>query len=222
MSAIRCIEDCPRVHIPVACRNTEIVIGIDEAGRGPVLGSLVYCAAFWPLSEHDAICKLGFDDSKQVKELDRERLFHEIWNHGSIGWVIEELTAVKLSEEMLRASPTSLNVISYDGVVRMLERIKSPVGVDPPIINNVYIDTVGDPETYKHKLVSALGKDFANFVIEKKADATYKPVSAASIIAKVTRDSLLKNWKWAEGPGAVAVDTNYGSGYPGDEACVQW
>jgi ribonuclease H2 subunit A len=36
-----------------------VVIGIDEAGRGPVLGSLVYCAAFWPVSEHDAICKLG-------------------------------------------------------------------------------------------------------------------------------------------------------------------
>jgi ribonuclease HII len=32
-----------------------------------------------------------------------------------------------------------------------------------------------------------MGNDFANFTVEKKADATYKPVSAASIIAKVTR-----------------------------------
>ena len=40
-------------------RGVDIVIGIDEAGRGPVLGSLVYCAAFWPVSEHDDICKLG-------------------------------------------------------------------------------------------------------------------------------------------------------------------
>lgn len=37
----------PRTHFPAACRGVEIVIGIDEAGRGPVLGSLVYAGAFW-------------------------------------------------------------------------------------------------------------------------------------------------------------------------------
>ena len=51
-----------RVHIPESCRGVEVVVGIDEAGRGPVLGSLVYCAAFWPKTEHDAISKLGFDE----------------------------------------------------------------------------------------------------------------------------------------------------------------
>ena len=88
----------PRVYIPDACRNVEIVIGIDEAGRGPVLGSLVYCAAFWPVSEHEAICKLGFDDSKQLKEGERDRLFDSIRAHPSIGWVIEEITAQEISE----------------------------------------------------------------------------------------------------------------------------
>lgn len=57
---------------------------------------------------------------------------------------------------------------------------------DPPNITDIFIDTVGDPETYKSRLVAALGKDFGRFVIEKKADATYKVVSAASIVAKVT------------------------------------
>ena len=37
----------PRAHFPSACKGVEIVIGIDEAGRGPVLGSLVYAGAFW-------------------------------------------------------------------------------------------------------------------------------------------------------------------------------
>ena len=88
----------PRVYIPDSCRNVEIVIGIDEAGRGPVLGSLIYCAAFWPVSEHEAICKLGFDDSKQLKEGERDRLFDSIRAHPSIGWVIEEITAQEISE----------------------------------------------------------------------------------------------------------------------------
>jgi hypothetical protein len=55
---------------------------------------------------------------------------------------------------------------------------------------------VGDPEHYKQTLIRALGGegDFGGFTIEKKADATYKVVSAASIIAKVTRDALLRAW----------------------------
>ncbi len=69
---------------------------------------------------------------------------------------------------------------------------------EPPQITDIYIDTVGDPEFYKSRLTNALGTDFGRFTIEKKADATYKVVSAASIVAKVTRDTLLKNWKWAE------------------------
>ena len=77
------------------------LIGIDEAGRGPVLGSLVYCAAFWPASEHEAISKLGFDDSKQLKEGERDRLFDNIRAHPSIGWVIEEITAQEISEVLL-------------------------------------------------------------------------------------------------------------------------
>ena len=74
------------------------MVGIDEAGRGPVLGSLVYAAAFWPASMNDEISRLGFDDSKALSEADRENLFRKIRDHGSIGWVIEELTAEKLSE----------------------------------------------------------------------------------------------------------------------------
>ena len=39
----------------------------------PMTGSLVYCAAFWPLTENEEISKLGFDDSKVLKEGERER-----------------------------------------------------------------------------------------------------------------------------------------------------
>lgn len=206
-------------HFPDVCKGVEIVVGVDEAGRGPVLGPLVYSAAFWPVSEDEQIKKLAFDDSKQLKEGERETLFNQIRSHGSIGYVVEELTASRVSKEMLRINPTSLNSISYDAVVRMLRKIAYEVK-PAPRIRTVYVDTVGDPEFYKSRLVNALGDDFAEFIIEKKADATYKTVSAASIVAKVTRDTIVSNWKW-ESPG-ISFDTDFGSGYPGDERCVNW
>jgi len=210
----------PRVFIPESCRGVEVVVGIDEAGRGPVLGSLVYSAAFWPVSQHEAICKMGFDDSKQLKEGERERLFERIKSHGSIGWVIGELSAERISQEMLRRNPVSLNALSYDAVVWMLETIRDGHGGEPPVVGEVYVDTVGDPETYRAWLVRALGAEFAKYTIEKKADATYRVVSAASIVAKVTRDASIKQWKWAE--SSVKLDLNFGSGYPGDENCSRW
>ena len=209
-----------RVRIPQTCCGQEVVVGIDEAGRGPVLGSLIYVTAFWPMAQHEEICKLGYNDSKQLKEEDRERLFKGIQSHHSIGWVIEELTAETISKEMQRVNPVSLNAISYDAVIRALETIRD-YGSNPPLVTEVYVDTVGDPEYYKSRLTKALGEDFAKFTIEKKADATYKVVSAASIIAKVTRDTSLKQFVYNE-ETMRHLDKNFGSGYPGDENCVNW
>lgn len=213
-----------RCHIPNDCLGQDIVVGIDEAGRGPVLGSLVYCAAFWPVSKNEEICKMGFDDSKQLKEGQREGFFDDIRRHPSIGYIIEELDSVTISKEMLRANPISLNLISYNSVIRMLEKIRDlPCDGKEMNVTDVYVDTVGDPEHYKSILVRAMGNDFADkFTIEKKADATYKVVGAASIIAKVTRDRILHDWDYPEHSALNGLDKNFGSGYPGDENCANW
>lgn len=58
--------------------------------------------------------------------------------------------------------------------------------------------------------------------VEKKADATYKVVSAASIIAKVTRDRSIIEYIYPEGSAVSHLDKSFGSGYPGDENCVKW
>lgn len=216
-----------RIRVPDCCKGKEVVIGIDEAGRGSVLGSLIYTAAFWPKEENEAISKLGFDDSKQIKEGERERLAERIKAHSSIGWVIAELRPEYISSEMLKVSPSSLNAISYKAVVWMLEQIKDYPG-NAPIIQDLYIDTVGDPETYKWFLRSNLStcnqdpRDW-NFTIEKKADATYRVVGAASIIAKTMRDKSIKEWEYPEnGDHARSIDKEFGSGYPGDPQCVEW
>ena len=167
----------PRVKIPEIESNQEIdiIVGIDEAGRGCVLGSLVYCAAFWPTSEHEAISKLGFNDSKQLTEEQREKMFNKIYNSDVIGYVVEEITPQTISESMQRRTPVSLNNLSYEGVIRMLETIRQYS--HKYHVTHVYVDTVGDPNYYKSRLITALGNDYGEFIVEKKADATYKVVS---------------------------------------------
>ena len=79
-------------------------------------------------------------------------------------------------------------------------------------IGIVYLDTVGDPSKYEAKLKARFPK--LTFKVSKKADSLYPCVSAASICAKVTRDGVIKNWKFIEN-----IENNeelaYGSGYPG-------
>lgn len=55
------------------------VLGIDEAGRGPVLGPLVYGIAFWEEGQCASMReKYGFNDSKGIKEVDRERMYEDL------------------------------------------------------------------------------------------------------------------------------------------------
>ncbi len=117
---------------------------------GPVLGPLVYACAFWPATEHDSICKMDFNDSKQLKEGEREGLLQSIIDHPSIGWIVEEITAVDISQDMMRVHPISLNTVSYDAVARMLKRIVTTDLDNPPQITDVFVDTVGDPG--KHQI----------------------------------------------------------------------
>ena len=67
-----------------------------------------------------------------------------------------------------------------------------------------------------------------NFVVEKKADAKYAPCSAASVVAKESRDAIVEHWKWTESSSSGAVGGGggqqytpvngheFGSGYPSD------
>jgi len=50
--------------------------------------------------------------------------------------------------------------------------------------------------------------------VDKKADSKYKPVSAASVCAKVARDHALKEWTFPEGSNVIIGPNGWGSGYP--------
>jgi hypothetical protein len=61
------------------------------------------------------------------------------------------------------------------------------------------------------------------FIVEKKADAKYAPCSAASVVAKESRDTIIANWKWTEAPNYEPKKFHdFGSGYPSDPKCKAW
>jgi ribonuclease H2 subunit A len=151
-----------------------VIMGIDEAGRGPVLGPMVYGAAYW---EEGTTIPKGYNDSKQMTAEMRTKLFEATLAEDKIGFVIRVLHATEISQNMLRKEPYNLNAMSHDAAMEMV-RCVMDAGVK---IKKCYIDTVGREETYKARLDIVFAGSGIEFIVEKKADAKYVQCSAASV-----------------------------------------
>ena len=208
-------EDCPSETTTTTTGG--YILGVDEAGRGPVLGPMVYACAFWRVEDDEAMRRKGFDDSKKLSEAQRERLFAGIKAEEGMGFVSVVVSAEFISQRMLRPDPVSLNRIAHDVTREMLARVVD-AGVD---VREIYVDAVGNCETYERWLGSCFPR--AKVKVSAKADSLFPTVSAASIVAKVARDACLRDWVFAE-PGLSASATNkaWGCGYPGDEQTKKW
>jgi ribonuclease H2 subunit A len=133
------------------------------------------------------------------------------------------MSARDVSAGMLRpgAANYNLNAQAMDATVELIHGVVEERGVD---VKEVYIDTIGNPQTYQKKLERIFPA--LKITVAKKADSLYPCVSAASVCAKVTRDAALdvcyyemvRNWKK---PGQDVVE-GWGSGYPSDPKCVGW
>ncbi|CAL5343146.1 unnamed protein product [Camellia sinensis] len=206
------------------------IMGIDEAGRGPVLGPMVYGCLYCALSYQKTLSSLNFADSKTLKEEKREELFENLKADESIGWAVDVIDPRELSAKMLQKNKINLNEISHNSAMGLVSRVLNmgvlltEFGLDQVMGNlclevlQVYVDTVGDPEKYRIRLSERFPS--IKFVVAKKADSLYPVVSGASIVAKVTRDRALRDWVLDE--TAENMHRNFGSGYPGDPETKSW
>ncbi|ODV73374.1 ribonuclease H2 catalytic subunit RNH201 [Cyberlindnera jadinii NRRL Y-1542] len=201
-------------------------LGVDEAGRGPVLGPMVYGVSYCLASyEPQLKAEYGFADSKTLSEEKRSSLLemmclHEHDLRQNVGWAIRSLSALDISAGMLRyiegsLSNYNLNEQAHDATMDLIQGVLD-LGVN---VAEVYVDTVGPPMSYQAKLQKRFPQ--LKITVAKKADALYPVVSAASICAKVTRDfSLL--WTKKELYGDCHDDVQWGSGYPSDPKTKKW
>ena len=186
----------------------EYIVGIDEAGRGPVLGPMVYACAGWPTSLDSEYSKLGFADSKTINEEKRENFFETIKKLDEVVYEVEVITSKVISNSMLSRTKTSLNTLSTNAAKNLIKKLLDK-GVN---VKYVFVDTVGRPEAYEKQL----SEEFPGleFTVRPKADSLFAVVSAASICAKVTRDSYIKEMSQTLG--------KIGCGYPSDPNTRKW
>lgn len=205
-----------------------VILGIDEAGRGPVLGPMVYTAAYCLASSLPALKSLGADDSKQLSEEQRSALRVKLDNAPFLHYKTRILHAAELSEKMLRRHKYNLNLISHDAAFELVHQVLDE-GIS---VDEIYVDTVGDPRKYENKFRERFPQ-IRKVVVAKKADATYRIVGAASIVAKTTRDKEVRDWVFVETERSsqymdcdenwpVNYSSEFGSGYPSDPSTKRW
>lgn len=209
------------------------VLGVDEAGRGPVLGPMVYSAFYLPHDLHNPLLaqQYSFDDSKVLTPAVRTDLMQTLCTPGtplfkSCGWATKILSARDISSGMMRlgTGAYNLNAQAMDATIELIRDIVEVKKVD---VREVYIDTIGNPSAYQQKLERIFPS--LRITVAKKADSLYPCVSAASVAAKVTRDVALElchqNVLVAQ-EAEIAAHQNatdsWGSGYPSDSKCVRW
>ncbi|KAI5295639.1 hypothetical protein KEM52_000744 [Ascosphaera acerosa] len=205
---------------------TECVLGIDEAGRGPVLGPMVYSAFYLPTADQDDLLRSPrhrFDDSKVLSPAVRAWLFEKIYTEGhrlweKCGWATNLLSARDISAKMLAPGGPNLNEQAMQATVELIRHIVEDLGVN---VGEVFIDTIGNPATYQRKLNVIFPA--LKITVAKKADSLYPCVSAASVCAKVTRDDALSVFEsMRPDNGVAAAEDSWGSGYPSDPKCARW
>ncbi|MEK6891402.1 MAG: ribonuclease HII [Nanoarchaeota archaeon] len=183
-----------------------LILGIDDAGRGPVIGPMVLAGVIIKPETEKEFMKLGIKDSKALLPKKRESLAEEIKKIAiKSEYVIIPVREIdgkdndnlNLNEREAVASAMIINKINQS--LKGKEQIK--VIIDCPSVNL---------KSWKEYLEKYLvGKANLTILCEHKADINHVVVSAASIIAKTTRDNEIEKLK-------KSIGIDFGSGYSSD------
>ncbi|MFA5797455.1 MAG: ribonuclease HII [Candidatus Woesearchaeota archaeon] len=180
------------------------IAGIDEAGRGPLIGPLVICVAAIREEQQESLRELGVKDSKLLSEKQREEILKFLEHK-----VRYELVMIQPAEidEAVLSKTTNLNWLEADHGANLLNKLDVKLDGE---ISRVIIDCPSNnPKAYETYFKKRVDNDEMVFQVEHKADLNHLIVGAASIIAKVAREKELEKIK-------RKLKIDFGSGYPGD------
>ncbi len=172
------------------------ILGIDEAGRGSVLGPLVIAGVIIPEKREKILERMGVKDSKRLTPNRRTILSRKLKK--MFEYEIVVISALEIDQ--MRADGVNLNDIEKNAMRDLIIKLNP----EKAIVDAVDVKA----ERFQTNLCESTGIDV---IAEHKADDKYIEVSAASIIAKAERDAQI-----AEINKEYIKMGGIGSGYPSD------
>ena len=173
--------------------------GIDEAGRGPMLGPLVVAGVLATSSQIKQLKKHGVRDSKKLTPVMREKLYKKIID------TVENYHIVRIQPRTIDTSVKnhSLNHLEAKYMAKIILKLKPKVS---------FVDSCDANPVRFGKEISQLSKN-SKIRSYHHADSKFIIVAAASILAKVSRDRTITRLK---------KNYDIGSGYPSDKKTVNF
>lgn len=176
-----------------------LICGIDEAGRGPVIGPMIMAGVLVDKKDLPKLKAIGVKDSKLLKRKERDSLFEEILQIVKKYKII--VVEPKEIDGALESDDLNLNWLEAHKCADIINGLKpDKVTVDSPS-NNC--------EAYTRYLMELLKDKKVDLECIHKADLKHVYVGAASILAKVTRDKEMDKIQKKYG--------NCGPGYPSND-----
>ena len=177
-----------------------MICGVDEAGKGPVVGPLVVAAV--AVNNAKDIANLGIKDSKQLTKSKRKELANLIKEKFNFA---VEIIEPRIVDEYRRRN--KLNELNREAFERLISKLNP---------NVAYVDAADVNENRFGSQIKAslTNKKDTDVISMHKADAKIEVVAAASIIAKETRENEIEKLKDKIG--------DFGSGYPSDERTIKF
>ncbi len=186
-------------------RNKMLVIGIDDAGRGPLIGPMILAGVLLTPEQEKLLKNEDVKDSKMLTQAQRVKL-SKIIKENSKNYKVVKAFPIEIDEFIeSKANLNTLEAVKTAEIINSLndgkEKIK--VVVDCPSINT---------KSWQNKLMTMIkNPDNLQISCEHKADVHHPSVSAASILAKVVREEEVAKIK-----SEYKRYGDTGSGYPAD------
>ena len=208
-----------------------LVLGIDDSGRGPMIGPMILAGCLLDENLEKQFKKLGVKDSKQVTPKKREVLAREIKNkaitfeitithpdeitaRNKVKVNLNDIEAIKAAEIINKISKFIINKINFDDYQKSgkISEVNKGIG-KVKVILDCPSPNIKAWQAYLEEYID--NRENLDIICEHKADVNHISVSAASILAKSTREFEIGKIK-------NKIGKDFGSGYSSDPVTCEF